>query len=104
MTDGGIETRLIFHEGIDLPEFAAFDLLDRTRRATELRALLRAVPRDRAAAAAPASCSRARPGGRARDWERKLGYRAEKLDALNRQAIGLMEELRDGTSRRERRW
>ena len=27
LTDGGIETVLIFHEGIDLPEFAAFDLL-----------------------------------------------------------------------------
>ena len=27
LTDGGIETVLIFHEGLDLPEFAAFDLL-----------------------------------------------------------------------------
>ena len=27
LTDGGIETVLIFHEGIDLPLFAAFDLL-----------------------------------------------------------------------------
>jgi len=27
MTDGGLETTLIFHEGIDLPYFAAFDLL-----------------------------------------------------------------------------
>ena len=27
LTDGGIETTLIFHEGIDLPAFAAFDLL-----------------------------------------------------------------------------
>ena len=27
LTDGGLETTLIFHEGIDLPSFAAFDLL-----------------------------------------------------------------------------
>ncbi len=27
MTDGGLETTLIFHEGLDLPGFAAFDLL-----------------------------------------------------------------------------
>jgi hypothetical protein len=27
LTDGGIETVLIFHEGLNLPSFAAFDLL-----------------------------------------------------------------------------
>ena len=27
LTDGGLETALIFHEGLDLPAFAAFDLL-----------------------------------------------------------------------------
>ena len=27
LTDGGIETTLIFHDGLDLPEFAAFHLL-----------------------------------------------------------------------------
>ena len=27
MTDGGLETTLVFHEGMDLPHFAAFDLL-----------------------------------------------------------------------------
>ena len=28
LTDGGIETTLIYHEGIELPYFAAFVLLD----------------------------------------------------------------------------
>ena len=28
VTDGGMETDLIFHHGVDLPEFAAFPLLD----------------------------------------------------------------------------
>ena len=27
LTDGGLETTLIFHDGLDLPLFAAFDLL-----------------------------------------------------------------------------
>ena len=27
LTDGGIETTLIFHHGLELPLFAAFDLL-----------------------------------------------------------------------------
>ena len=27
LTDGGLETTLIFHGGLDLPAFAAFDLL-----------------------------------------------------------------------------
>jgi len=31
LTDGGLETTLIFHDGLDLPYFAAFDLMkDRT--------------------------------------------------------------------------
>ena len=28
LTDGGLETTLVFHEGIDLPDFAAFPLVD----------------------------------------------------------------------------
>ena len=28
LTDGGMETTLIFHEGLELPHFAAFVLLD----------------------------------------------------------------------------
>ena len=28
VTDGGLETTLVFHDGIDLPDFAAFPLLD----------------------------------------------------------------------------
>ena len=31
LTDGGIETTLIFNEGLELPHFAAFDLLKRPR-------------------------------------------------------------------------
>jgi len=37
MTDGGIETTLIFHGGFDLPEFAAVDLLRSEDGAKALR-------------------------------------------------------------------
>ena len=36
ITDGGLETTLIFQEGIDLPDFAAFVLLDNTQGRQEL--------------------------------------------------------------------
>ena len=32
LTDGGIETTLIFHDGLELPDFAAFHLLKTRRR------------------------------------------------------------------------
>ena len=31
VTDGGLETDLLFHRGIDLPEFAAFPLVEDER-------------------------------------------------------------------------
>ncbi len=48
LTDGGIETTLIFHEGYDLPHFAAYDLLTREGGRGRAEALLRAVRPDRA--------------------------------------------------------
>ena len=43
LTDGGIETVLIFHEGLDLPAFAAFDLLKDDAGHRGAAPLLRAV-------------------------------------------------------------
>jgi homocysteine S-methyltransferase len=37
LADGGLETTLIFHEGIDLPHFAAFVLLDKPEGRQKLR-------------------------------------------------------------------
>jgi homocysteine S-methyltransferase len=37
VTDGGIETTLIFHRGLDLPAFAAFHLLKDAEGIDELR-------------------------------------------------------------------
>jgi S-methylmethionine-dependent homocysteine/selenocysteine methylase len=101
LTDGGIETVLIFHEGLDLPAFAAFDLLkddagtEVLRRYYEPYAAL-AVERG-AGYIAESPTWRANPR-----WAAEIGYGAEALEAFNRKAIALMEELRasyerDGT-------
>jgi S-methylmethionine-dependent homocysteine/selenocysteine methylase len=93
LTDGGIETTLIFHEGLDLPEFAAFDLLKDDEGTRALRRYYEPY----------ASLARARgigfvlesPTWRASPrWATAIGYSEHELSALNQKAIGLMEELR----------
>jgi S-methylmethionine-dependent homocysteine/selenocysteine methylase len=92
LTDGGLETTLIFHEGFDLPCFAAFVLLDSERNA--LRNYFdRYVPMAIAAGAGfilEAPTWRANP-----DWGAKIGYGREALARNNRAAIALLLELRD---------
>ena len=41
LTDGGIETTLIFHEGLELPDFAAFHLLETPQGEAALRKYFR---------------------------------------------------------------
>ena len=93
LTDGGIETTLIFHEGLDLPEFAAFVLT-----ADEAgREVLRTYFRRYAAIARDAGCGFVleAPTWRASlDWADRLGYSAEALDTANRAAIELLVEVR----------
>ncbi len=94
LTDGGLETTLIFLQGIDLPHFAAFDLL----RTKEGRQQLKTYYRRYAALAAGAGTGFVleTPTWRAsRDWGLKLGYSDESLAAINGDAIELMEEIRD---------
>src|SRR5690349_9050125 len=83
LTDGGIETVLIFHEGIELPEFAAFDLLSDERGTERLRnyyAPYVALARERGLGFVLESPTwRASPR-----WAERLGYDREQLDALNR--------------------
>jgi len=93
LTDGGIETTLIYHEGLELPYFAAFDLL---RHASGRDALDRYF-RSHAAAACDyglgfileSATWRANP-----DWAEKLGYTKRALRTANREALHLLHELR----------
>ena len=94
LTDGGIETTLIFHDGLDLPLFAAFHLLkDEAGRAALRRYYARyaAFARDRGTGFILES-----PTWRAStDWGRRLGYSEAALAEANRAAIELMVELRE---------
>jgi homocysteine S-methyltransferase len=91
LTDGGIETVLIFHEGLELPAFAAFTLLDdgieTLRRYYEPYARL--AREHGVGFVAEAPTWRASPR-----WAAELGYSLAELDAHNRRAIALMGELR----------
>lgn len=93
LTDGGLETTLIFHDGIDLPCFAAFDLL---RDQAGIAALSRYFDRYVAIARARGlGVVLEAPTWRANlDWGVKLGYDADTLADANRKAIGLMLEIR----------
>lgn len=97
LTDGGLETTLIFHQGVDLPHFAAFDLLRSTDGRTTIGRYLK--PYIRAAQTGGYgfildSCTwRASP-----DWGDKLGYSREALAMANREAIDLLVETRDAQS------
>lgn len=89
VTDGGLETDLLFHHGIDLPEFAAFPLVEDAAGAR----VLEQYYRDYAAiaAAADAGLVLETPTWRANpDWAAKLGYDAAALDRVNAAAVQLV--------------
>lgn len=93
MTDGGMETFLVFHEGVELPAFAAFDLL---RRADGLERLRRWYERYVALARVHGlGLLLESPTWRANsDWGRALGYDDDALADANRLSIGLLLEIR----------
>ncbi|MEP7162001.1 MAG: homocysteine S-methyltransferase family protein [Dermatophilaceae bacterium] len=92
VTDGGMETDLIFHHGVDLPEFAAFPLLDSAHGRHLLSnyyAGYRAV-----ACAAGAGLMLESPTWRANpDWGARVGYDDTNLERVNRDAIDFLRDL-----------
>ena len=94
LTDGGIETTLIFHQGLDLPAFAAFVLLRDETGTDELRSYY--APYLELAREQGTGFVLETPTWRASPrWAAELDVSTEELDALNRRAIALMEELRE---------
>jgi homocysteine S-methyltransferase len=95
ITDSGLETDLIFNEGFDLPEFAAFVLLDDDRG----RAALTGYFSRHVDIAVRHGCGviletptwRASP-----DWGARLGYPATALRRVNAAAVSLLGQLRAG--------
>jgi homocysteine S-methyltransferase len=94
LTDGGLETTLIFHDGLDLPHFAAYDLLRREGGAEALRRYFEsyvAIARERGVGIALDTPTwRANP-----DWGERLGDSRDELAELNRRAVALLEGIRD---------
>jgi homocysteine S-methyltransferase len=93
LSDGGIETTLIFLDGLDLPDFAAFTLLRTAEGETALLRYFRRyaeLARQQGAGLVLESATwRANP-----DWGARLGYDADALAVANRQAIALLERVR----------
>jgi homocysteine S-methyltransferase len=94
VTDGGLETDLLFHHGFDLPEFAAFPLLEDPAGRVALDAYY-----DQYAAIARAAGQgllletptwRANP-----DWAEKISYDRVALDRANRAAVGLVRRAQE---------
>ena len=95
LTDGGLETTLIFHDGHDLPHFAAYDLLTRDGGEEALRRYFE--PYVHIALERGVGIVLETPTWRANpDWAALLGHSGDELEALNRRAVELLLELRDG--------
>jgi len=93
LTDGGIETTLIYREGFELPHFAAFHLLQDDQGVEALRKYYRTYAS--IAAVNKVGFILESPTWRANpDWGIKLGYDMEGLANVNRRAIDLLVEIR----------
>lgn len=95
LADGGIETTLIFQEGLELPHFAAFDLLKTPEGIAALRkyflTYVEIAKRFRTGLVLESATWRANA-----DWGARLGYNASELALANLQAIRLLEDVRNG--------
>src|SRR5690349_15511632 len=92
VTDGGLETDLMFNHGVELPEFASFPLVEDAAG----RDLLQAYYAGYVAVAAAADLGllvetptwRSNP-----DWALLLGYRAAALDRVNTVAVEMARDV-----------
>ena len=100
LTDGGLETVMIFHEGVDLPLFASFDLLRTEAGREKLRAYFDrhiAIAREAGVGLLLESTTwRA-----STDWAAQLDLSPEDIDRINRESIAFLEEIRAGAETEE---
>lgn len=93
LTDGGLETTLIFLEGFDLPYFAAFDLLKNYEGYNAIKnyykRYLTIAENYKTNFILESPTWRANP-----DWIKKIGYPDNALKVINEKAVELMTELR----------
>jgi homocysteine S-methyltransferase len=93
LSDGGMETTLIFHEGLDLPHFASFTLMATPEGRQKLKEYyvryLTIARRGGTGFILDTPTWRANP-----DWGTLLGYGPEALRAVNETSIELLLDLR----------
>jgi S-methylmethionine-dependent homocysteine/selenocysteine methylase len=93
LTDGGLETTLIFDDGLDLPDFAAFVLLStpagRDALIRYFDSYVAVAVRDKVGIILETPTWRSNP-----DWAERLGFTGEDLDRVNREAVELLEGVR----------
>ena len=94
LTDGGIETTLIFLDGQELPHFAAFHLLKTQSGEESLRKYFRTYAElartHRSGLVLETATWRA-----STDWGDRLGYTADALAEANRKCVDLLESIRN---------
>ncbi|WP_281977049.1 homocysteine S-methyltransferase family protein [Pseudorhizobium flavum] len=94
LTDGGLETTLLFQRGIDLPLFASFPLVDDEQGRQELteyyEAYLAIASEKGLGFILDTPTWRANP-----DWAAQLGYDLEDLAAINRRSVAYVASLRE---------
>jgi homocysteine S-methyltransferase len=93
VTDSGLETDLIFNEGFELPEFAAFVLVDDADGAAALTAYFRRhvdiAIRHQCGVILETPTWRA-----SADWGARLGYPPAGLRRVNESAVSLLSQVR----------
>ena len=94
VSDGDLETDLIFNHGVDLPEFASFPLVEDEAGRSLLRnyydGYADIARKARAGLTLESPTWRANP-----DWGATIGYDAASLDRVNRAAIEFLDQLRE---------
>jgi S-methylmethionine-dependent homocysteine/selenocysteine methylase len=92
--DGGLETTMIFQRGIELPEFASFQLLDDERGRAALRDYYEGYI-DLAAANAVGFTLDTPTWRASRNWGERLGRTEGEIGELNRAAVEFGLRLRE---------
>ena len=94
LTDGGIETDLIYRRGIDIPEFASFVLHDDPEAEPVVRDYFRDYLRT-SAETGHGLVLETLTWRASADWGHTLGYNAARLREANQRAVAFLLDLRD---------
>jgi homocysteine S-methyltransferase len=99
LTDGGMETTLVYYDGLELPDFAAFTVLATDEGRAALGAYYDAYLGVAEEHALPIVLDT--PTWRASsDWGARLGYSAEQLAQVNREAVAFLRDVSVGRKAR----